>query len=67
MKVQGKQIGFLEVTRYKFEYIGNNPKIIIEQIKVLDIEGNYIKFAKLKEIEPFLSKFEIHFKPLNDA
>ena len=65
MKIQGKEIGFLEVTRYKFEYVGNNPKIIIEQIKVLDIEGNYIKFAKLKEIEPYLSQFEIHFKEKN--
>ena len=65
MKIQGKEIGFLEVTRYKFEYVGNNPKIIIEQIKVLDTEGNYIKFAKLKEIEPYLSQFEIHFKEKN--
>ena len=65
MKIQGKEIGFLEITRYKFEYVGNNPKIIIEQIKVLDIEGNYIKFAKLKEIEPYLSQFEIHFKEEN--
>lgn len=65
MKVQGKEIGFLEVTRYKFEYVQNKPKIVIEQIKVLDIEGNYIKFAKLKEIEPYLSQFEIHFKPKN--
>ena len=65
MKIQGKEIGFLEITRYKFEYVGNNPKIIIEQIKVLDIEGNYIKFAKLKEIEPYLSQFEIHFKEKN--
>ena len=65
MKIQGKEIGFLEVTRYKFEYVGKNPKIIIEQIKVLDTEGNYIKFAKLKEIEPYLSQFEIHFKEKN--
>ena len=34
-------------------------------IKVLDTEGKYIKFAKLKEVEPFLSEFQIKFKPLN--
>ena len=40
------------------------PKIIISMVKVLDTEGKYIKFAKLKEVESFLSKYPVIFKPL---
>lgn len=64
MKINGKTIGHLQVVRYGFEMVNNEPKIVIHQIKVLDENGDYIKFAKLKEIEPFLSKFKINFKPL---
>lgn len=60
-----KEIGSLEVVRYKYELVDGDPKIVISMIKVLDTEGAYIKFAKLKEVEPFLSKFQIKFKPLN--
>ena len=64
MKINGKEVGFLEVVRYGFEYHDGKPSIIIHQVKVCDTEGKYIKFAKLKEVEPYLSEFEIHFKPL---
>ncbi len=64
MKINGKEIGFLEVVRYGFEYHDGKPSIIIHQVKVCDTEGKYIKFAKLKDLEPYLSEFEIHFKPL---
>ena len=57
-----KQIGSLEVVRYKYELVDGDPKIVISMIKVLDTEGKYIKFAKLKEVEPFLSEFQIKFK-----
>ena len=60
-----KKIGSLEVVRYKYELVDGDPKIVISMIKVLDKEGKYIKFAKLKEVEPFLSEFQIKFKPLN--
>ena len=60
-----KQIGSLEVVRYKYELVDGDPKIVISMIKVLDTEGKYIKFAKLKEVEPFLSEFQIKFKSLN--
>lgn len=48
----------LEVVRY--EYDGDN--IVIKMIKVLDENGNYVKFAKLKDVMPYLSKMNIKFK-----
>jgi len=57
-----KKIGSLEITRYNFEYIENEPKIIISMVKVLDENGKYIKFAKLKEVTSYLSKYPVSFK-----
>jgi hypothetical protein len=31
-------------------------------VKVLDEEGEYIKFAKLKEVEPYLADYPVSFK-----
>ncbi len=59
-------IGSFEITRYHYELVDEEPKIVISMVKVLDKEGKYIKFAKLKEVEPFLSKYPIIFKQLND-
>ena len=59
-----KETGSLEITRYHYEVVGGEPKIIISMVKVLDTEGKYIKFAKLKEVEPFLSKYPVTFKTL---
>ncbi len=58
-----KKTGSLEITRYHYEVVDGEPKIIISMVKVLDTEGKYIKFAKLKEVEPFLSKYPVIFKP----
>jgi hypothetical protein len=58
--------GSFEITRYHYEIVDEEPKIIISMVKVLDTEGKYIKFAKLKEVEPFLSKYPVTFKQLND-
>ena len=55
-------IGSFEITRYKFELIEGEPKIIISMVKVLDTDGKYIKFAKLKEVEPYLSSYPVTFK-----
>ena len=55
-------IGSFEITRYKFEIIEGEPKIIISMVKVLDTDGKYIKFAKLKEVEPYLSSYPVKFK-----
>ena len=58
-----KKIGSLEITRYSYEMIDKEPKIVISMIKVLDTKGKYIKFAKLKEVEIYLSRYAVTFKP----
>jgi|TARA_R110002012_G_scaffold269675_1_gene453829 hypothetical protein len=57
-----KKIGSLEITRYNYELIDGEPKIVISMVKVLDQQGEYIKFAKLKEVEPYLSLYTVNFK-----
>ena len=57
-----KKIGSLEITRYNYELIDGEPKIVISMVKVLDEQGEYIKFAKLKEVEPYLSLYTVNFK-----
>jgi hypothetical protein len=61
-----KKIGSLEVINYDFELINEKPKIVISMVKVLDEDGKYIKFAKLKDVLPYLSKYPITFKELQD-
>jgi hypothetical protein len=56
------EVGSFEIVRYRFDLINNEPKIIIEMIKVLDKDGKYIKFAKLKEVLPYLNQYPIKFK-----
>jgi len=31
-------------------------------VKVLDKNGKYVKFAKLKDVEPYLYKYPVTFK-----
>jgi len=57
-----ENIGSFEIVKYRFDFINNEPKIIIEMVKVLDKNGKYIKFAKLKEVITFLSKYPVTFK-----
>jgi hypothetical protein len=61
-----KKVGSFEVTRYDFEKINGDDKIVISMVKVLDEDGKYIKFAKLKDVLPYLSKYPITFKELQD-
>ena len=63
-EMEVKEIGSLEITRYKFEYVNGEPKIIIEMVKVLDKNGKYIKFAKLEGVVNYLSKYPVKFKQL---
>ena len=56
------EIGSLEITRYDFEIVDGDPKIVISMVKVLDEKGKYVKFAKLKDVEPYLSKYPVTFK-----
>jgi len=62
--MEKKKIGSLEITKYKFEYVNGEPKIIIEMVKVLDTDGKYIKFAKLEGVIGFLSKYPVKFKEI---
>ena len=57
-----KDIGSLEITRYNYQEVNGEPKIIISMVKVLDKKGKYIKFAKLKEVEQYLSQYPVIFK-----
>ena len=47
-----------EIVRYDYD----GQDIVIKMIKVLDEKGDYIKFAKLKEVMPYLSEYPVKFK-----
>jgi len=49
-----------EIVRY--EYDGKD--IIIKMVKVLDENGEYIKFAKLDKVLPYLSQYPTKFKEI---
>jgi len=51
-----------EITKYEYELVDGKPKIVISMVKVLDEDGKYIKFAKLKDVEPYLSQYPVTFK-----
>ncbi len=55
-------VGSFEITKYDFELVDGDPKIVISMVKVLDKNGKYIKFAKLKEVERYLSNYPVTFK-----
>ena len=57
----------LEVVRYSFELIDGNPKIVIHQIKVLDKNNKYIKFASLEKVFKHLKNYPITFKNIFDG
>lgn len=62
MEMEKNKVGSFEVVKYRLDYIDGQPKIIIEMIKVLDTNGDYIKFARLKDVIGYLSKYPIVFK-----
>jgi|TARA_B100001094_G_C17782896_1_gene600605 hypothetical protein len=61
-----REIGSFEITRYSYDLVDNEPKIVISMVKVLDKKGKYIKFAKLKEVEPYLCLYPVTFKSFYD-
>lgn len=63
-EMEKKETGSLEVVKYRFEKINGEPKIIIDMVKVLDKNGQYIKFAKLEGVVNYLSKYPIKFKEI---
>ena len=66
MIINGKQLGSFEIVRYSFEQVKGEPKILIHQIKALDVNGAYIKFAKLESVLPYLSEYPVDFKKLSN-
>lgn len=56
----------LEITKYEHKLIDGQPKIIISMIKVMEDDGTYIKFAKLREILPYLSGHPVTFKEMEN-
>ena len=48
----------LEVSQYEF----NSGLLEIKEIKVLDIQGNFLRLADLKKVVPHLSKYYVTFK-----
>jgi hypothetical protein len=62
--INDREVGSFEIVRYTFEHINNNPKIIIHQVRVNDVDGNFIKFAKLSWVYSYLSDYDVTFKKL---
>lgn len=56
-----KEVGNLEIVRYEY----NGDTIEIKQIRVNDKDGNYIKFAKLKDVINHLSDYPVTFRKKN--
>lgn len=61
MKINGREVGSFEITTYYIKNV-DGPKIVIEKVKVLDTEGNYIKFAKLDGVINYLNKYPVTWK-----
>ena len=59
-----QQVGSFEIIKYRFENINGEPKILIDMVKVLDTNGQYIKFAKLEKVIDYLEKYPVKFKKL---
>ena len=66
MIINGKELGSFEIVRYSFDQVKGEPKILIHQIKAIDVNGAYIKFAKLESVLPYLSQYPIKFKDLSN-
>ena len=66
MIINGKQLGSFEIVRYSFDLVKGEPKILIHQIKALDVNGAYIKFAKLEAVLPYLCNYPVDFKKLSN-
>jgi hypothetical protein len=53
----------IEIVRYSLETNMKGEKsIVLKQIKVLDSNGKYVKFAKHEKIFNHLHKFPVRFK-----
>jgi hypothetical protein len=64
MMINGKELGSFEIVRYSFDHVKGEPKILIHQIKAIDVNGAYIKFAKLESVIEYLAQYPVNFKNL---
>ena len=64
MIINGKELGSFEIVRYSFDQVKGEPKILIHQIKALDVNGACIKFAKLETVIQYVPQYPINFKNL---
>lgn len=63
-EMKNRKVGSFEIVKYNVVIQEGHPKIVIEMIKVLDEDGEYIKFARLKDVVGYLSKYPVTFRPL---
>lgn len=63
-EMENRKVGSFEIVKYKVVVQEGHPKIVIEMIKVLDEDGEYIKFARLKDVFGYLSKYPVTFRPI---
>lgn len=63
-EMENRKVGSFEIVKYKVVVQEGHPKIVIEMIKVLDEDGEYIKFARLKDVVGYLSKYPVTFRPI---
>lgn len=60
-----KDVGSFVIPKnwYKYEELEDGSSSInITRVKVLDVEGKYIKFAKLKNVIGYLSDYPVSFE-----
>lgn len=52
----------IEITRYDWQMVGRDPKIVIHQVKLMEDDGTYIKFGKLKDVIDLLPYHPVTFR-----
>jgi len=60
-----KEVGSFVIPKnwYKYEELEDGSSSInITRVKVLDVEGKYIKFAKLENVIGYLSDYPVSFE-----
>jgi hypothetical protein len=62
LTINDRIVGSLEITKYDFEIINGDPKIVISMVKVLDDSGKYITFDKMKSVIDYISYYPVSFK-----
>lgn len=52
----------IEITRYDWQLVNGQPKIVIHQVKLMEDDGTYIKFGKLKDVIDLLPYHPVKFR-----